>query len=78
MHFNPLTPRAPPGSGRFGSQRVTSNAHISSPGVLLYIVIKDAFDRKQKESLELTPNEIEHPELAQQTLHHTDDVEMWM
>ena len=41
-----------------------SNAHISSPGVLLYIVIKYAFDRKQKESLELTPNEIEHPELG--------------
>ena len=49
-----------------------SNARIP----LLSTVIKDVFDRKQKESLELTPNEIE--QLVKQTLLHTNKDEMWV
>ena len=49
-----------------------SKASISPPST----VIKDAFDKKQKECLELTSDEIE--KLAKQTLLRTDEVEMWV
>ena len=49
-----------------------SKAHTSPPST----VIKDAFDKKQKQCLEMTPYEIE--QLAKQTLLRSSEVEIWV
>ena len=49
-----------------------SKAHTSPPST----VIKDAFDKKQKQGLEMTPYEIE--QLAKQTLLRSSEVEIWV
>ena len=49
-----------------------SKVHTSPPST----VIKDAFDNKQKQGLEMTPYEIE--QLAKQTLLRSSEVEIWV
>ena len=49
-----------------------SKAHTSPTST----VIKNAFDKKQKQGLEMTPYEIE--QLAKQTLLHSSEVEIWV
>lgn len=49
-----------------------SKAHTSPPSTM----IKDAFDKKQKQGLEMTPDEIE--QLAKQTILRSNEVEIWV
>jgi len=49
-----------------------SKTHTSPPST----VIKDAFDKKQKEGLEMTPDKVE--QLAKQTLLHFNEAEIWV
>ena len=52
--------------------RNLSKAHTSPPST----VLKDAFDKKQKQGLEMTPYEIE--QLAKKTVLRSSEVEIWV